>query len=829
MNVLTSREQIILSFQKSLEPLLSQLSLDVTNEEALGRTAKGNTAKKSKEKKKSDIDETIEGFLTFVGAKFCLWIFEDFPNSTALQTELWVSFFYPVVNRYRTDVVGKYRDFDQDDSTAGDVALKRLHGACKRIGHFYKLFLARAIEIFGFTTQVHYVVSVLHLHPDTPRASSSPFASKDIVPILHQSFHDVLCHLGDLSRYRTASRCGVSTPLDYKYALIYYKTAFKIQPQSGIPLNQIGNICYSTGDIFSGVLYFLKSVSVADPFRDANSNLRIILRKLLKIKDSSLSKLRISGLAEESESDRDSVNGDLEVIEEEETPKSEWWLRTKKTAETKELLMRILQLYASYYISHIPTTKTGLNFDPKLSERVQFEFADEICQLTKSKEIPRQILVKLAIIGISFVFLLEQAKENQLSGNKALMSPVEAHTAVLRLTLYIMDGLLTAALYHADGDEYGVLNRVQRIKPAIGSLLPAFRVYFDWLRKQMTRNLLTEYCECIPECNTIFSKVARVLEYFREANGFRFDVVTAVAKPSWERFDEVLRLHEEGSYMGSNATATETDEPSSGLLDNIVKRNKKRLLYDNDEETHCSGLLPLGGGLDDTPNGLSAVTRKDRAALEVYRAQCLLFTGVEMSRSNYSFIELDEFAKDTSAFIFVGMEPSPDDILSDELQSELVLSQSDEEENIDDLFDEAELYDLFGSGPHSSELQRKTESASADSLRAYNLQQIESMPGQAVEGKNQGRLMARLSMSVSPSPKLHQNPQLFENKETHRPMDRPDSLIGEEQRKNFKSSEVSPEPDHTQTDRSQEQSEAESNEESDEEIVFLGRRRTAKE
>lgn len=683
-----NREQVILSLRKSLEPLLSRLSQEEDDSS-------------SNPQDTLELDESIEGFLTFVGSKFSLWIFDSFLDSESVQTELWVSFFYPVVNRYRTEIVGRYKDDYSEKPVAASRASKRYDKICRHVGHFYKQFVTRVIENFGFTPQLHYVMSILHLVPS--RASSTPPANEKMAPTIHLSVHDSLCHLGDLSRYRT-SNGRVPAQMDYSNAAVYYTTAFKIQPTSGMPLNQLGNISYSTGDIFSGTYYFLRSVAVDEPFRDGSSNLRIILKKLLKIKDSSLTKLAIAGINHTEENEDESESDVLDDSDDNVNTGSR--KDQESIVEVKETLMRLLQLYSNYYMSHLPNSKKQ---DSELSEALQIELTDKIYELVKARLIPSKILVKLVIMSITFVWLLEQA--NDKNPSKSL---TDAYQSCVALTLRLIDKMLSVALFHASQGEVETLSLGERVMPVIRTLLPVFRVSLDWINKQAKDMRIVEWGQSNAQCNALFFKVTQLLEYLRKSYGFQFDIETAVARSNWDRFDDVLKQQEE-------FTTTETDDSGSWKNKSVSTfsrhRGRSRSLYENDEETQCSGLLPVHGGLNDTPSGLAVTKRVQKAAQEIYRAQCLLFTGIDISRISSTFLEVDEFAGENAEFVFVEMDLED---FQEQLEEDSSVVEVSAPNTLGYIHD-TELYDLISRETIPKELQSEANKHRNKMAQLYSM------------------------------------------------------------------------------------------------------------
>ncbi|XP_047135748.1 nonsense-mediated mRNA decay factor SMG7 isoform X1 [Hydra vulgaris] len=74
---------------------------------------------------------------------------------------------------------------------------------------------------------------------------------------------DCLVHLGDLARYRN----------DLQHANAFYELAAKILPGNGQPYNQLAILASARNNTLLVVFYYLKSISVANPFPAASSNL----------------------------------------------------------------------------------------------------------------------------------------------------------------------------------------------------------------------------------------------------------------------------------------------------------------------------------------------------------------------------------------------------------------------------------------------------------------------------------------------------------------------------------------------------------------------------
>lgn len=565
----TNREQVILSLLNSFRPILKSINEPIINDKT------GNDGKLDARYQFKETDESVINFLDFVSAKFLLWIFDWYTNSENLQTQLWTHFFYPTIRQYRSIVISKSDNSAKQDAVKLSQNRKRFDKICKHIGHFYRDFIASSIEKFGITPQLSYVMTILHLrlkngnkNIETVSPSNEKYTSS-----LHWSTHNSLCHLGDLSRYRSQA----SSKGTYEHALTYYTAAFNIQPSSGVPLNQLGNIAYSKSDIFSGVYYFLRSLAVDEPFPNGHDNLRIVLKKLMRIKDNTLDTTFIENVD-----------------------------NTKVTVT----LMRLLQLYSTFYVSS-KSVKS-----PELAQIIQEELTDELFELAKEGIISEKSFVKLGIISVSFPWLLEQR-----DGVDSISSD-----GCLDLTLKVFEKILSAAVY--------IFATKSEDSEAYKRILPVLRIYFDWLHKQLSSSLQEKKGFTI-----IFKKMVLALEHLRNNHGFKFDIVTAVGRSNWDKFDVFAR-----NKNYSNESDFESDDGCSIKSQNAGEENNTDSTY---EESQSLGLLAINGGLDDIPTGLEKQSNNTD-----YRAQCLLFSGIELSHLGLS-VEINEFAGDLAEFKYV--------------------------------------------------------------------------------------------------------------------------------------------------------------------------------
>lgn len=664
------------------------------------------------------LDGLIIGLLSYAGSQFSVWIFGDFSNSLPLQNFLWISVFYVVIKRYSSHISGSHskEEVSQFPPEALKILNDRFKKICKHINYFYKQLITRIIEQYGSTPHALYVASILRLSPESPRFDVQ--AKRTYIPTIHESIYNSLCHMGDMSRYRYSFDKDYdvdSAEDDYSHALIYYSTASRISPNSGTPLNQLGNLAYSRGDFFSATYEFLRSISVDEYFKDGLSNLKVILRKLYKMDPAIAAERPISGFSDSS---------------------------SESNRQAKQTLIAILQMYSHYLLAIIPSKSSNSSsqpsFDPFASHALQRSLTRKLKKCVESDMIPSRILSRLVVIAILFCYLLNKiSKENsQGDGRKgrsklssAALSPRDGYKLTMSLTIRIFDKLLSVSIQsssnsnnstassksdaNAEGGSGNNLDNrdtssqhsiadtdqdtnsraenmssskfdfhdelfpeendessdeqssnsendntssVKILSKTVLSLLPCYRIIFDWTNKQLAENEIHHWGQGPAHTNLFLRKIWKFLEMVRKLDGFEFDVATAVARSNADRYEELLNEN-----IKSNLPQQKF-ETSSADVELLVIKQQMNELFD---QVHCLGLLPLNGGLSDTPSGLAVNTSWRSKELNEYRIQCLLFSGVEMSRHPITFLKLeDDFDNNKAHFVFEELEF--DDIESDE-------------------------------------------------------------------------------------------------------------------------------------------------------------------
>lgn len=208
--------------------------------------------------------------------------FELWRSNTELE-QLWTIFFYPTLS--------VYRKLQSDGPVSSDRAKKRFDKICKLVAHFY-----------------------------------TKLPNKD---------QAIMCHLGDIARYRHQTDRATS----------YYVSAQVLSPNTaGTALNQLGNLSYGVNDFLTAIFFFLKALAVEVPFNEAETNLRVVGKKLMK------------------------------------------------TRITDDTVLQILQLLSS---------KVSKSTNVDLRNLIQDELTTELSNLVRKSMISLETLVKIVIIGIT--------------------------------------------------------------------------------------------------------------------------------------------------------------------------------------------------------------------------------------------------------------------------------------------------------------------------------------------------------------------------------------------------------------------------------------------
>jgi hypothetical protein len=536
--------------EETLDPLLKALE----NEAVPGLTLKSG-----------DLDREIISVLNIATSWYTQRVLGDFENGFELEERLW-RILGAVLMKYR-DQVAKYQK--RGDKIHMRDSFDRLDKVLKFGKRFYREFIKRLVELQGAPEDLKPLLVLLKLEDVETQLPLDSAVSR-----IYESVSYSLCRLGDLSRYGSTLNYN-HEKRDHSHARVYYRSSLNMNPSSGLPCNQLGNLAVATGDYFYAFYWFLKAQSVEKPF--SVNNVRKIAMKIFQMDMNDLVKCPL---------------GDFDD--------------TTLTLDVKRAILKLLYSFVGLHIYDLiyrqnqgPVKQRNLNSVVSTFKTV---LSEQYANISSS------LLVDLSLLGPMLIQQTSQAENENADQDEVFCLTTE----ILRSMLEI--GLLSFEGYRQSSEE----TVPTRLKP----ILPAMRVYFDWLAKLIMHSN-TSYWETY---TSVFTILFRFVELVRQEYGFQFDSLTAVKTLSGQR--ALLAL---------------------------------------EEEKKTRGMTPWDGALNDTPSGMNAkeAIKQDTPK---FQCQCLLFTAIELARLEQTPLRFDEI---NQQFIFLD-ERSTD--LSDENASETTIT-----------------------------------------------------------------------------------------------------------------------------------------------------------
>lgn len=192
------------------------------------------------------LDARVEAFLVLAGAEFSQWIFDNpqANQSCEAHASLWSDVFWPMVRCYK-----------ELASSATD-SQRRLDVVCKNLHRFYKVFVTRAIENYGYTPELRYIAAALKL---TPLVYDEWVEKRTALSVWLVS--GSLCYMGNLNQCRYLSDGCFADDAEYLEVMTYFRLSMKILP-FGETLYDQGTTASHHQDPFTSAYYFLLSFNV---------------------------------------------------------------------------------------------------------------------------------------------------------------------------------------------------------------------------------------------------------------------------------------------------------------------------------------------------------------------------------------------------------------------------------------------------------------------------------------------------------------------------------------------------------------------------------------
>ena len=176
-------------------------------------------------------------------------------------------------------------------ATLREAAAKKKYVERRKAEALYLTFLKSSIKFYrGFIQRlaanfknVPEILKIAHAF-GLESASAHPRIEPDLDQkgALLRSCHDTLIRLGDLSRYRETEIPKDAKQRNWAPALGYYDLAGALLPTDGQAFNQKAVISLTINDHLRSVYYLYRALTVAQPHPNAEANLEVELKKIIR-------------------------------------------------------------------------------------------------------------------------------------------------------------------------------------------------------------------------------------------------------------------------------------------------------------------------------------------------------------------------------------------------------------------------------------------------------------------------------------------------------------------------------------------------------------------
>lgn len=175
------------------------------------------------------------------------------------------------------EVVSTAKRIRPDNKGQEDLLLAHIHSG---IGHYHYLIFKAQTEInVELINQIDYPQLDIQVKSTTDRAGELKDWAKSFI-------QTCLIYLGDLSRYKTEYEELWDPSMAYRY----YLQAASVDPNSGMPYNQLGTLYTGKNYHLDSVRYYISCLLCNTPFEGADGNLLRIFDKNSKMLEGSIMK-----------------------------------------------------------------------------------------------------------------------------------------------------------------------------------------------------------------------------------------------------------------------------------------------------------------------------------------------------------------------------------------------------------------------------------------------------------------------------------------------------------------------------------------------------------
>lgn len=193
----------------------------------------------------------------------------DFAASKEIESSLWKSVFYKVIEEYRQrlrKVLSAQKEPNNRNKNGSKEELRKL-------SEMFRKFLEASSAFYHGLISSFQEKYNLKLDGPIPEEDRNQNLFRQYV-----SCHRSLIYIGDLARYHK-DLYGDPANKEWVKANIYYTKALKLWPENGHPHNQLAVLCTYKEDEFRTLYHYFRSLAVKIPFTTAKDNLTVLFEK----------------------------------------------------------------------------------------------------------------------------------------------------------------------------------------------------------------------------------------------------------------------------------------------------------------------------------------------------------------------------------------------------------------------------------------------------------------------------------------------------------------------------------------------------------------------
>jgi len=210
-------------------------------------------------------------------------IFLDFEFAIQQEIEskyLWMRCHHRVMDVFRKHVEKIRQANGRQKPVETRKTTNEFSSFLKNASRFYRTFVQRLVSHFKLVELVDIIKSIQLEAQGLDSPCNLPDRLKRSVL---DSVHRSLIYLGDLSRYRAQySLDKKKHGKKWSHAFSYYNLSRFVNPNSGVPFNQLAVLATNDGNILNSTYYCLRALSALEPFPTSRDNMVMGFKKALR-------------------------------------------------------------------------------------------------------------------------------------------------------------------------------------------------------------------------------------------------------------------------------------------------------------------------------------------------------------------------------------------------------------------------------------------------------------------------------------------------------------------------------------------------------------------